>query len=314
MIKLAIRYDPLLVFLTPLLLVVGAVLKVIVGIEAVGEPYWERAAFVHSWNITLNYSLCVVLAIGVALMMNQLVQYLGIMGRITNLTMLVFAMLFFSVPDAVHAWIAWPIVMLLLLAFRWLEDMYDKPAEASSLVFNASFIIGMLSLLVEGVSIMLFLVVHAMLLSSTTSFRRLLIMVLGFATPLYFFNAVLYVQGLPFVWPLFSWEFELLNASLSSSDALGIAFLGYMALITGVSLAAGTSSVTLRERRRWLLVVGFLACGGWVILMHGYTEGVFVAIVPASMVLAKALLGVKNQKVANVLLLIFLAFVFLINS
>ena len=54
--------------------------------------------------------------------------------------------------------------------------------------------------------------------------------------------------------------------------------------------------------------------GGLMILIEGFKEPVFIAIVPATVVLTRTMLSVRNAKVANAILLVFLAFVLLINS
>lgn len=304
----------MLVFIAPLLIIFGVVLKLVGGIAVLEGAYWRVFAFLGEWPTWLNFAVSSLIALLVAFIFNQMVQTLGLLGRITNLTMLVFALFYFAIPDAVNHWMAWSVFLLQLGLLRMAEDVYDTPSRASYISFNMGVLIGLNALIIEGSALLLMLLLQALVLSGTASFRRVVVGLLGFLTPLYFFNSMAYLFHWNYRFPSHGLHFALLQGSMSKLDILGLAFLAFMAIVALVSVLSVSSSSTLRERRRWILVIGHMAIGGMLVLSQGCTEVVFMAIVPATIVLTRVLLTVKNRKLSNAILLVFIAFVLLINS
>lgn len=304
----------MLVFIAPLLILAGLVLKLISGVAILDDEHWQVFAMTRSWPTGLNYTVSSLIALPMAFVFNQLVQTLGLLGRITNLTMLVFALFYFAIPDAVNHWMAWSVFLLQLGILRLAEDLYDEPTRTSSLSFNMGVLIGVSTLFIDGCFLLLLLPLQALVLSGNASFRKVMIVGVGFAIPLYFYNALAYLFEWDFRIPAQGFHFDALVGSVDKLEFLGFAFLVFMALVTIISVWSVASSTTLRERRRWMLVIGHLIIGGLLVLSQGFTEAVFVALVPATIVLTRVLLTTKNRKLSNAILLLFLAFVLLINS
>jgi len=304
----------LLVFIAPLLIIVGVVFKLVGGIPISDESYWEVFAFLGEWPSWLNFALSSLIALLLAFVFNQLVQTLGLLGRITNLTMMVFALFYFAIPDAVNHWLAWSVFLMQLGILRMAEEVYDAPSRASYISFSMGILIGLNALIIEGSSLLLILLLQSLVLSGTASFRRVVIGLLGFLTPLYFFNALAYLFRWEYRFPSHGFHFDLLQGAMGKLEILGIVFMAFMAIVAIISVFSVASSSTLRERRRWILVIGHLVIGGILVLGQGFTEAVYVAIVPATIVLTRVLLTVKQRKLSNAILLLFLAIVLLINS
>ena len=314
MIKLALKNDPVLLFLAPLIIVVGTVIKLIIGVELPSDGHWDWIVIGRSWSAGLNYSLSSLVAILVALFLNQMVQSLGLLGRITNITMVVFAMFYFSIPDEVNHWSAWLVTLIQLWLFRMVEITYDQTKRIEPLVFNMGVAIGLTALLIPPGVVLFLVLIHALVVSGNLNVRRIIVGILGAVAPIYFYASLAYL----FRWT--GWGLSLdVSASVFSEgmtklNVLGIAFLVFMTIIAAISTFSISSSTTLRERRRWILVISYLFMGGLMILIEGFKEPVFIAIVPATVVLTRTMLSVRNAKVANAILLVFLAFVLLINS
>lgn len=301
-------------FLAPVLIVIGVVVKLVLGVEPIDATTWQNAPFGADWPSWLTYTLSAVFAIVVAFLTNQAVQNLGLLGRITNLTMLILAMLFFAIPDAVNHPFAWVLLFIQLALLRIMENLYDEPERATSMLFNAGILVGITAMIIPSSLLLLLVLIHAMIITSSGSVRRVIITCVGAALPFYFYNAGAYLLEWDFILPTFGTNIQLFQSGMSKMEFLGGAFLVFMAFMSLLSVWSVSSSTTLRERRRWIMVIGYLTAGGALIALEGFSEALFIALIPSTIVLARVFLTTRNQRFANALFLIFIAFVLLINS
>lgn len=313
-LKFIYKNDPLLVFVAPLILVIGLLIKLFFGVDAIDPERWTSFAFLQDWPAWPGYLLSTALALVSAFVINQLVQKLGLFGRISNMTMLVFALLYFTIPLDINAFPAWIVVLMQLTMLRWVLMIFEHPGKAGFLVFNAGVVIGLLSLFVNGALLLLLLPAQALFATRESGWRNMVFALLGWVTPIYLINAMAYLLSQPQIWPKVQLELTLLTTAMDKLTIIGLAFLLFMALVAAYSVFAVASSTTMRERRRWMLMISYLAVGGTLILNAGFTESVFVAFVPATIVMAKVLATIKNVKLGNLLFILFIAFILLINS
>ena len=297
-----------------MIMVVGVVLKIFFGLEPLHADSVFYLSFIQTWPAWLNFSLGGVLALITGFTANQAVLNLGILGRISNLPYFLTILLFFMLPDESNFFYLWGIFFLQLAILRWVEQIPDETKSLTVFVFNASLVIGVLTLLQGWVVLYLFLVVQSLAAVGMVTFRRILIGLLGFVIPLYLYNAFLYLYEGSFHFPSFAFRLSGLMFPFDRQSIVAVLFIAFMLLMALTSLYGTSGSSTLRMRRRWMIVVSFLVVSAFIALNIGYRDMAIFMLLPSSIVLAKVLLTLNNERLGTLYLLLLFLLLFFYNT
>ena len=297
-----------------MIMVVGVVLKISLGLEPLHADSIFYLSFIQTWPAWLNFALGGVLALVSGFTANQAIQNLGILGRISNLPNLITGLLFFMLPEESNFFYLWGIFFLQLAVLRWVEQIPDETKRLSVFVFNASLVIGILALLEGWAILYLFLVVQSLAAVGMVTFRRLIIGLLGLVAPFYFYNAGLYLLAGDFYLPSFDLRLAGLLLPFDRQSIVAVLFLVFMLLMALSSLYGTSGSSTLRVRRRWMIVVSFLVVSAFIALNIGYRDMALFMLLPSSIVFAKVLITVKNQRLGTLYLLLLFLLLFFYNT
>lgn len=295
-------------------MVVGVVAKIITGIEPLHADSTFHLGFIQSWPAWLNYALGAIFALITGLTANQTIQSLGILGRISNLPNLFIVLLFFMLPEESNFFYLWAIFFLQLAILRWVEQIPDEQKKLSVFVFNASLIVGLLTLLEAWSVLYFFLVIQSLAAVGMITLRRFIIGLLGLLIPVYFYNAFLFIGFNKLYFP--SFDLALLGVLLpfDKQSMMAVIMIVFMLLMALTSLYGSSGSSTLRVRRRWMIVVTFMVISAFIVLNMGYVDMAIFMVFPSSIVLSKALITIKNQRVGSVYFLVFLLIIFFYNT
>lgn len=283
------------------------------GPEAIDPVLWERLIQFYPGPY-LNALISLVLAMAAAFLINQWVQNMALLTKISNLSMLVIAVLMIAIPDSGHLWTGWVVVLIQLGLLQLMEDLYDRPNKADHYAFNSGALVGVLSMFLEGGLIFFALIIYGLVMASAITLRRIIMGILGVLAPLYFVNSFAYFFEMPFILPWIDFDLLVVFNAEKGIDLVAIAFLVLIMIVGVISLLSVATSTTLRERRRWMIVVAQLVLSALLLINQGYEEGIFVCLVPFTIALSRVFLTSKNRKASNALLLLVLAFVLLVNS
>jgi hypothetical protein len=314
LLKVLLKNDRLIILLAPAIMLVGVVLKMVDGLEPLHADSIFYLGFLNAWPTWLNYCICAALALITGFAANQAVQNLGILGRISNLPNLFVVLLFFMLPEEGNFFYLWGIFFLQLAVLRWVEQIPDEQKKLSVFVFNASLVIGILSLL-EGWAILYFLlIIQSLAAVGMVTLKRIAIGFLGLIVPFYFYNAFLFLFNVSYHLPSLEFAFSTVLLPFERQSITAVMLIVFMLLMAINSLYGTAGSSTLRVRRRWMIVVSFMVISSFIVLNSDYRDMAMFVVLPFSIVISKVLITVKNQRLGSLYLTLFLLILFLYNT
>lgn len=314
MIAFLLRIDRALIFLVPVLLLFGFLLRVFAGVADPDFSALHNVGVEVNMPAWLNYLSCTLLAGIAALLVNQTAQGFGLLGRISNFGMLFFVLLFFALPAGTIAFYNWWLVFLHLSIFRIFLTILETPGRVRYHIFNAGVLIGILALQSPWSAMFLVLGFVSAQYNAALTLRIIFIALMGLLLPLYFLNAGLYLLEMPLHFPNISLPLQLIRPPFSAEDGLAFLLVITMMMIAAISALSSEGSSTLREKRKWLITLYMLAISSALVLNGGWREHTLLLLIPGAVIFARAFLNLKNAKLATFILLAVLAVIFFINS
>jgi hypothetical protein len=302
--------DTSLVLITPILALIwlAALLLKVFDISnslIQEEPRW--------FGITIDISLAVLITVFAALAANRVVQSSVLLGRISNFPLFFMVFLAFIIPP--H-YVRFEMALLLLLQVALLRYLIAIPEgqKPSQLTFNAGGIIGMMLLIEPWSALLSITVIQAMLSSGLVNLKRILIHMLGLLTPVYFLASAYFLMDKD-VWlpnfiidtyPISAFNFTILSAIRLAVVLLLFGFVSYS------YLQVQTSS-TLREKRKWQLVISLSVVSFFVLIFNDFGHGIIFMLLPGALVLSKIYLVVQPNRLLNISLALFFALLLVAN-
>lgn len=248
--------------------------------------------------------LGVVLVIIAAFAMNRVVQNSVLLGRISNFPMLFLVVLaaFFS-PHTLGL----DGGLLLLIQVPLLRYILDLPEghRSHALAYNSGLIIGGMAFLEPWSVLLIVVVLQAMLSTGLLDLRKFILHLLGVATPIYLLNSFLFLADKALVFPSFAMALNVETfQSLGVQDAAQLGVLLILVIFAFVSVVQISSHSTLREKRKWFLVVTYASVAFACMLLVGFNRGYYLTVVPGAIILARLFLNGSNKRGLNLALLV----------
>jgi hypothetical protein len=313
-LKFILKNDPLFIFITPVLIIIAVLMMLLLGSGESAQMASSRIEETLLLPYWLKVLLSGLLALISGFLFNQFVQVLGMLKRISNLPLLMFGLLCWSIPVEAQSWSLWTVVLLETLLFLWIIRIIEEPDRLRVHVFNIGMIIGIMALVDAWGIFFLLVTVLALAQSARRSLRLVLIMIIGYLLPIYFLNGVLFMLGAELIFPLPDLDFVLLSLSYTKNEVLALGMTVIVVLSSLFLLTMIGQSSTLREKKMWRMVM-LLALGAAVMMFsQGYYAAVYYLILPFAAMLAKIFLNVKSQKLGNALMVLLIALIILVNT
>lgn len=305
MLKLLYRFDRILVFLAPLI----GLLFALVFLFTVEEKNIVAVLPLHGQvtvGFWLNAGLSLIFIFGAFIYLNRLTQTQAILGQISNLPVFIAWTLSLWIFNELPPFSIWLVMLLILFYYGQLLFVFDEYRLDAS-VFNAAFIVGLCSLFYFGLSVFLLPVVVALMQKSRLSIKRVLKMLFGFLTPAYLMFAVNFLLFDTVSLPVTFEAVDLIKANWFRPDIL--------LLIAGAGVAiwfvwVQLSRSTIRERKRWYLILISAICGVICTFLMGQTLGA-VLLIPMTWLIVKGLMGVKKWWMGEIILWLIFTSIFI---
>lgn len=235
------------------------------------------------------------------LFFNRIAQDLNLLSGIHYLLFFMFGIFVSFYPENL---ILSPFVIaipLLLLSFHLIMTQF-KGTLPMGIVYNASFFIGLASIIYFPSSILLIILIWSLIYLNQTSWRHFIIALIGFSTPVLFFDTVTFSFSLPFEYISNYWsnQFQLISLTnylpaYSTYTILGLIILQSFIYFKTVS----KSIIKIRKALHlsfWYLILGILMNGFMVQPFPNMTN---VVLIPLSILFTIFHLEVKRWWVSD---------------
>lgn len=313
MISFLKKNDGLLVIVGPALLIL---LSVVLGV--VDESHYSMrlqfSALGHLIGIDqfeinrfIQGFLSGLIGLASMILINRIIANNGLLGRLSNLPLVVYALLFSIVPAEFQNPVFWiSIVLVIQFVSTLVRCLLEQKLGAS--VFNAGFILGFLVLLSPMYVVFFLPLLAVLIINSAITLRLIIIAILGVITPVYLCYGMTYIL---FPGKLGSLTNHICLDVAYSMPLIGLEDLLLIALVFTAGLIESVNSRfnTMREKRLWrfemILWVSTL-CVGFTNLGGALTA---IAIVPSAIILSRAMVNSKNNRVSQFLYFTLLAVV-----
>ncbi|MEX2597242.1 MAG: hypothetical protein WEC59_09980 [Salibacteraceae bacterium] len=311
MIAFLKKNDPILLFIAPVLMVFWVLMKTLAIVQnlnafGAGDPFFS------TWPFWLTSFGVLIGAVMFAFLLNRVVQNSILLGRISNFPMLFVAILLGVIPTEQLSLTFFVLSILQVPLLRWLLDL-PEGQKLEEKTFNAGFVIGIMAIVNSWSLLLLWLPLQAMMSAGLLNFRRLAITFIGFITPVYLINAFLYLFNNSLRFPSWSlnWSLDLLPLSLESISIIGFALI--LIVFVFASLLQISTSSTLREKRKWYLVVTYLFISWLIITQTGFAQGLYSLFVPAVILFSRVSLNTDKTRFLHIGLLVLLSLLVMFN-
>ena len=307
MINLLRRNDGLLVLIAPAIALVWLVFHWV---------FEDTGSVLNStWGLLfwIERVLAFILILTSILLLNRVVENSILLGRISSFPMFfaVVLLCLLSLSDlTLSASLA---VLLQVPLLRYLLDL-PEGQRTQQLSFNTGLIIGGLFILQPWSILLSFVVMQSMASTGLLDIRRAIIHFLGLAVPLYFFLSFSYLFQWPYSLSRPTWDTSVFIPESYSFYVLGIVLLVLVVSVSAfISVLQISTSTTLRERRKWYLILTYAFIGGVVGLQVGWSGGLIYLLIPSSIILSRVFLVAKNLRWAGLGLLFLMVLVIMLN-
>lgn len=319
MLRLLRNNDSVTLLLAPVLLIAGAVLQAVFAPRASLElslfPLLDSIVGLEFLNRlpALNALLSVVLAMATLILFNRMIQQQGLLGRLSNLPVMVAVLLYFMLPAAYNSAVLWLCLLALVFFISGCIDIVSG-GNTEAQVFNTALVSGLLGLICPVFLVSWFIIIQAVVYAGALSVRRLLVALVGLALPFYFAAALMYLFNTSSLDLFALFDLGAIEAARSTNDLIVI--LGFAVVVIAALLISNLtlfSSSTIREKRKWNLI------GTLFILMVAVSFVVDISLIPAVsflpavIILSNVLAVHANKWITEPLFFILLSLAVLVN-
>ncbi|GAB5539445.1 MAG: hypothetical protein Salg2KO_15480 [Salibacteraceae bacterium] len=249
------------------------------------------------WNNWALILFNVILLSATIVYANRVIQAAGLIGRISNLPMLVLALLFGIIPISVNTPSTWLAALLTVGLIYWSYQVLNGKSTLVS-VFSAALISGVISLLDSAYCVFFVIPLLTSLSANQLGLRCFFIAIIGFFLPWYFTLSLAYLFVPNRMWVIFSdpgWNY----AYFSTVSGFKLLTVSVLAIFTVVAINTSARSTTLAERQRWQLILGVMAVGLLTFFIGG-AQIVFAAIlIPITLIFSKYFLSSAGKWMQN---------------
>lgn len=296
------RNEGLLVIAAPVILVFGTVALALLSSQQqsvdfshslvgafFGAIHWAHSPYI-------NWIATPIIATGLMVMMNRIIAEQGILERLTNLPLFVFAVLFFLVPIPFQNVIFWLSSLLLLSALSQVFDIVNEK-NVDFATFNGAFILGLATILNMGFVVFVLAIFLALFIANQQTLRRLFLILIGFLTPLYLLLGMYYLTSTAGI----SVIMNQINVNPGLQGFSWTQFLIlYLILSNVVIMIFRSKSITMKQKRldRFTALLLLISVCSLFVLPADYFEGVI--LIPLTIAASNALTGARNNLSARI--------------
>lgn len=241
---------------------------------------------------------------------NRVVQNSVLLGRISNFPMLFLVVMAAFIPRSALGVDGGLILLIQVPLLRYILDLPEGHLS-KSLAYNSGVIIGAMSFVEPWAILLVVVVLQAMLSTGLLDLRKFILHLLGVLTPEYLLNAGLFLADQPLLFPQFEVAFSRDWFSvIDVSHGLQLGLLLVLGLFAFFSVLQISSHSTLREKRKWYLVITYAFVAFISMLLAGFSRGYYLMLIPGCIVLARLFLNGSNKRALNfALILLFVLWV-----
>ena len=282
-------------------------LAVILWIPAIIFPVIYSGIVSFGYNIIVNLfnnnhifltTFSLILTLFTAVLLNYFSIESGIIGKVSTLVMAVFIILsasqtgsFFNNP------IIW---VNIIMVFVWVNLMRLPDSDKKiTVIFNASFLIGLASLFYSQLIFMFLLVVVAIFIHQVVSMRHLLVTIVGVITPYFFLLTLFFYTD-----TLLEESYNLFNAlqisiqfpfPITILNLVVFFILAALIVLSSIGLMGRLNEKNINTRRNLLITVAYLILGFLIIFLFKSTTNFYLVLtVPSAILVSYWLSTVQN--------------------
>lgn len=265
---------------------------------------WTWYAEARWFNMTIS----VLVAVATFFLVNRSVQHWGLLGRLSNVPLFIAVVCFFTMPSTLNSAFLWICTALMVQLVGQLMRMLNG-IKTNSSAFGASAMVGLLLLFYPAFLTLYLAVLSALLMAGEFNLRRWLITVIGLLLPSYFLFSVLYLLEIEMSVDvqvfLPSWQ----KIQLYSEHWWTVLYALFIAGCAMLVSAGQMGSSTLREKRKWQLVVLLFVLGFAAAFFAGPDLIMAVSFVPAVIIAARLFANHPTRWLVETLFVVLLGFV-----
>lgn len=297
------KNDGVLVVLAPAIVIVVSILSLVFGVG--GNPDYTTVPLLNAWltleNMLiwpwLNAMLSVLFAIASMLMLNRAIQGFALIGKLTNIPMLLVSLLFFAIPASHNHMFLWIEALLLIRVIFYCMNILDERHMNTS-IFNASLIVGIMGSIMPVFFPVLVTVLGLVILIGKMNLRRILLLILGVSLPIYLLSMTAYLVSPEFT--LGSLQGIMVNEIPLQFSIHSLVYLSWVLVGLVVALVFSRSN-TLREKNKWRFEILLLLGAGGAVFMGSVPTLIATTVVPAIIIVARAMALSKRVFLTRIL-------------
>jgi hypothetical protein len=306
LIRIIKRNEGALILIAPILLLVGSILLVWLHTPIRYDSSHSFLQILFGEVGASNYpkiSLIVsaLLAIVTSVLTNRLIQNLGMLGKLSNIPLLVMSLLFFVMPLSLNQPIFWICILMQLVFINQCVSIIASQNINQS-IFNSAFVLGLMILL-EPYFIALFSVIFgALVISAAFTARRIGLTLIAFFLPMYFLGSLVYLFA-PSRLYLFFQTYTLKFDLKFNSDYLVHWILPLLLVISILHLNQKINrSSTLRDKRKWQLEIMLFATSGLALFLGNADYFISISILGSTIIISRILASASCFWIADLIL------------
>lgn len=264
-----------------------------------------QTLFLHTWMPTfLVFTLGLIITSFHALGLNNLIYEKNVIKK-DNLV-LGFVYVFLCTPfyNTVSAWF---ISFFLLFYINYLFESYQKDYPLSQ-VFNASFILSLLSFFEPAIIILLPLIIISGVNFDNINWRSLFTITMGALLPYVFYFMYTTVFSVVFIMPDFT-NLQLISIpdypKWSIIKKLWIGILFIISLLSFFELFMWLYKKSIRSRKSFIIILFYFILTV-IIALYSSNESWYYLLSPLSIIIANYFTYTKRKNVANILFLLLI--------
>ena len=201
----------------------------------------------------------------------------------------------------------WFISFALLFYINYLFASYQKDYPFSY-IFNASFILSILTFFAPEIIFLLPIIIITGVNYENVSIRSLMVMLIGFGLPIFFYFIAIELLHLPLDIPSFN-RLEIMSIPnyhawiLSKKIWIIIVFL--ISLFSLVELFQWLYKKSIRSRKAFIIIL-FYSISTFLIILYNEKNCWYYLLSPLSIIIANYFIYTRKRKIANLLFLLLL--------
>lgn len=241
-------------------------------------------------------------------LLNRALQKWALLGRLSNLPLFVAMVIYFSMPSTLNSVFFWVGSMIMLQMVDHTLNLLSG-VKPDSNAFAASAMVGALLLFYPAFLLLYLAVLGAMFMAGEFSVRKLMITVVGLLLPSYFLFSMLYILpvSVPVDLEIFLPAFE--NLMLYAEHWWTVLYALFIAGCAMLVSAGQMTSSTLREKRRWQLIILIFALGFAAAFFAGPDLIMGLSFVPAVVIVSRLFVNHPTRWLLETFFIMLLGFV-----